>query len=1405
MNMNEVKSMRYPLPRIQKSTRPYRLKKLSQSVMVALLSVSILMPHFEALALMPTTEQAVSEMASNLNNIPRASSQMTLQSSVVNNVKLPNAEYVESHIDIEVKVIGGYIKLERAWRNGRWYLNTTWANLRFIADPLDNSIKTIDRSGTLFERSGNTTLFSSGKVHIQKTDSGWRWHNNDGDWILYDSEGRMTSYGDRNGVSANLILDKVGRRIAVQDSQGATVYTFEYDDHERLTGVMDNVGRSVRYQWQGERLISVTDVLGNLWQYHYNNDGQITQRVEPDGGVVAIGYSYSMPAAKSTMVSGINAGYLEKNSVVTGNRTNSDSKVARVGRITDKSGAVTLYQSDYDKANQNYTITIDEPNGKQTVSKFNAKGETISVHVNGVLQSSVRRDGDKEVVTTDVRGLKTTVRYDVDKRPIQVIHTDGTSEFFEYDNQLNKLVRHVDVLGVVSVWQYDAKGNLVKQILAQGLPEQLVSLYDYDEQGLLITVSEEIGSETVSVAYSYDQAGNIETFTDGEGHVYRYQYNVNGNITALETPLGKVWQYDYDNAGQIIKQTDPLGHQTRFNYNPVGQLIEIIDPLGQSTHYQQELSKDRWAISETNPLGETRRVIYDLNQNSLQFVSAGGLSQHLQFDNDDHLLSVKDVTGYLTSFEYGTPGTQQASQVTAVNYPTFKERYVYDNAGRVIESKQYLDEHHALTTRRAYNAKGQLIGETRPGDRTMLYEYDSIGNRLTEIDALGATSSKSYIRRGQIETVTDAKGNHHRYKYDKNNGVIAEIMPTGERVQYIYNQDSLLSRSKDSVGNNTDYDYDDSQRLIKKIFTAAGELIPQQSVNYHYNATGNLLEVVQEGNSHSRFTYSLDALGRKVEESVTYGEGAKAFSFTLGYRYDRDGNLSALVYPEGSEVTFNRKNGLLEQVVLPNGKTTDWLDYHWFKPTTIRFPGSEQRIEYDALLRPVHNEVNASDSLLFEQRYSYNDAGLIDMISDRLEERRFDYDKADRLTQSLPSQTLIDMGMPIESYAYDTVGNRIGSSHQPGEWHYGDDNRLLQMGNGEDLTRFNYSASGNVTEEIRVDKTLKYTYDATDRLIKIADNDKVIASYSYDPFGRRISKTVEGVTTWYLYSDEGLIAELNDSGQILVAYGWQPDTLYGTAPLWQANLVAGQTLKNAQYHFLMTDHLGTPQIAVSQQGEVTWQGMSESFGHALLNSSNQITMNLRLPGQYYDAETGSHYNYFRYYNSQIGRYQQRDPIGLFGGINLYNYPLNPIQSIDPLGLYNPEKCESIRRRIENLEKEIWDKRYPDLANNPGSLPYKAWPGSLLRDSVQGHEILLTTALHNLDNAWKEWQNNGCDNPPPPSPSGCSEKENATNIAQDAAKVGAVAVGLYIGYKIIRAVAISFIATPVVGGASLAAP
>ena len=220
----------------------------------------------------------------------------------------------------------------------------------------------------------------------------------------------------------------------------------------------------------------------------------------------------------------------------------------------------------------------------------------------------------------------------------------------------------------------------------------------------------------------------------------------------------------------------------------------------------------------------------------------------------------------------------------------------------------------------------------------------------------------------------------------------------------------------------------------------------------------------------------------------------------------------------------------------------------------------------------------------------------------------------------------------------------------------------------------------------------QYRYDHLDRLSQAE-----IARYSYDPFGRRIRKTVSQSggqngtstplgTTTYLYADEGLLAEADMIGNITTTYGWIPNGIWGTAPQWKADVTMGSNTTPATltYHYFHNDHLGSSQRLTNDQGVLTWSARMEAFGKTttidsiitnLVNGQSQTALmptttvnNLRFPGQFEDQETGTSYNWNRDYDPAIGRYLQIDPIGFAGGMNRYAYVRGrPSHFSDPEG------------------------------------------------------------------------------------------------------------------------------------------
>ncbi|PIT13102.1 RHS repeat domain-containing protein [Snodgrassella alvi] len=103
--------------------------------------------------------------------------------------------------------------------------------------------------------------------------------------------------------------------------------------------------------------------------------------------------------------------------------------------------------------------------------------------------------------------------------------------------------------------------------------------------------------------------------------------------------------------------------------------------------------------------------------------------------------------------------------------------------------------------------------------------------------------------------------------------------------------------------------------------------------------------------------------------------------------------------------------------------------------------------------------------------------------------------------------------------------------------------------------------------------------------------------------------------------------------------------------------------------YFHTDLNGCPEELTDANGKILWECSFQLWGKRIHEIEHEpIEQNLRYQGQYLDRETGLHYNTFRYYDPDIGRFTQPDPIGLLGGLNLYQYAPNGLTWIDPWGL-----------------------------------------------------------------------------------------------------------------------------------------
>ncbi len=192
---------------------------------------------------------------------------------------------------------------------------------------------------------------------------------------------------------------------------------------------------------------------------------------------------------------------------------------------------------------------------------------------------------------------------------------------------------------------------------------------------------------------------------------------------------------------------------------------------------------------------------------------------------------------------------------------------------------------------------------------------------------------------------------------------------------------------------------------------------------------------------------------------------------------------------------------------------------------------------------------------------------------------------------------------------------------------------------------------------------------------------ETVHTYTYDAFGRRISKTDKqtGDKTLFFWQGNKLITECHaDDADFSPSAVRNQDSKaedyrccsYIYEPSEDSFIPLAQLQgrgRGGQIYYYLTDQLGTPQELISANGDIVWSGIYKSYGQIAI-AAGTTDQNLRFQGQYFDQESGLHYNLNRYYDPYCGRYFSQDPIGLEGGENTYAYVFDPLAWIDPLGL-----------------------------------------------------------------------------------------------------------------------------------------
>jgi len=733
-----------------------------------------------------------------------------------------------------------------------------------------------------------------------------------------------------------------------------------------------------------------------------------------------------------------------------------------------------------------------------------------------------------------------------------------------------------------------------------------ITTYSYDSQGRLTRVSNALGHTTQ--LSNFDNYGNPQTLVDANGVTTTLTYAPQGWLTSSSV-AGATTGFEHDAIGQITKVTRGDGSWLAYTWSAARRLTQISNNLGEVVEYTYDAMGNRTSQrmkDASGKLAQQQTWAYDELGRLLRAVGAEGQTHKYGYDLNDNPTLSR------------TPKQHDTNSA-------------YDALNRLVSSTDPLEGVTGLT----YDAQDNLTQVVDPRGVTTRYEYDGLGNLTKLISPDSGTTTYTHDAAGNVISKADARGVKTTYTYDALNRLTGRQYPASPALNVQYHYD-ITAEGNYGIGR------------LTAIQDASG------ITGYVYDARGNLIEQVR----------SVDVAGSDVYDN-------------LAYAYDTANQLVRIDYPGGISVAYSRNSaGQVTGVTTAQGSQSPTA----FASDISYLPfGPLKRLSWAnglTLMRSHDQDYRLTQQSVgpWQASYGYDANSNIESLQGGIfGDLLYGYDELDRLTQE-------EQAARRQAYAYDAVGNRVGKTVTPltnGQAQNSTSITLSYATNSNRLTQIDgqavsSDAAGNLTKD-RATRELEY--DPQGRLAKVKISGSQVAEYRYNALGQRTHKLTSGGVTTFLYGPDGqLLGETRyDAAGVKLSsqyYLWLDSLpIGGLALTYNAN---GAVASSTRF-YLHADHLNTPRLATNQAGEEIWRWASDAFGEgdaiSAPNSGLQA-INLRFPGQYFDSESGLHYNYFRDYDPETGRYVESDPIGLAGGVNTFGYVEgNPLVKTDPLGLW----------------------------------------------------------------------------------------------------------------------------------------
>ncbi|MFD8870048.1 putative T7SS-secreted protein [Streptomyces sp. NPDC059590] len=842
-------------------------------------------------------------------------------------------------------------------------------------------------------------------------------------------------------------------------------------------------------------------------------------------------------------------------------------------------------------------------------------------------------------------GLPLRFEYDDEKRVIAWTDTNDRRYDYIYDNR-HRCIAEGGTAGHVSIrLDYHgvdqrtghrittvttAAGHIAKYLINDacqvvGVIDQLgaYTRTEYDRHGRVLAHTDALGHRT---AYAYDDHGRLVSLTRPDGKQSHVSYDALGLPAVVTGVDGATWTHEHDARGNRLADTDPVGATTRYIYDDLGRVTSISDALGETSRVRCDAAG--LPVEITDPLGAVTAYRRDAFGRPVAIVDPLGATTRLEWSVEGDLLRRSNPDGT-------------------------RETWTYDGESNCTD---HVDAAGGVTTYE-YTHFDLLAAQTGPDGARYAFEHDAELRMTKVINPQGLTWSYEYDPAGRLLSETDFDDRTIRYEHDAAGQLIARTTPLGRTIAF---ERDVLGRvvAKDADGLTTTYAYDPAGHLV----SATG---PDTEIVLQWDRAGRVKSELVGGRV---LTHRYDALGRRTRRTTPGGA-------TTTYAYDAAGHRTTLTASgrtlaseydaSGCEIARHIGGSLsLSQVWDPSG-----------------------RLAEQALTSPSAGTVQ-------RRAYTYRADGHLVGVEDQLRgHRSFELDAMGRVTA-------VHARRWSETYAYDEAGNQTHATwpaRHPGAEAAGEraytGTRITRAGR----VRYEHDEAGRVTlrQKDRLSKkpdTWRYAWDAENRLTSVTTPDGTVWRYLYDPLGRRTAKqrlAADGETvvertdfTW----DGAILAEQTTTvpGRTdLVTLTWDHDGLQPVAQSERITDATSQREIDRRFFAIVTDVVGTPTELVDESGEIAWRTRTTLWGSTTWASGSTAYTPLRFPGQYYDPESGLHYNVHRYYDPETARYATPDPLGLAPAPNPATYVHNPHTWADPLGLSPYKRANKAADKVVN--------------------------------------------------------------------------------------------------------------------------